>query len=76
MDIATIIGLLSGAGLILSAILMGGSAGMFINIPGLMIVVGGTMAATLIKFTLMDVLGSMGTAYHSLGKRSLARTFY
>ncbi len=35
---------------------------MFINIPGLMIVVGGTIAATLIKFTLMDVLGSMGIA--------------
>jgi chemotaxis protein MotA len=62
MDIATVIGLVTGAGLILSAIIMGGSAGMFVNVPGLMIVVGGTIAATLIKFSLADVLGSMNIA--------------
>ena len=62
MDIGTVIGLLTGAGLIVSAIVMGGSAGMFINIPGIMIVIGGTLAVALIKFSLSDILGSMGIA--------------
>ena len=59
MDLATIIGLISGAGLIASAIIMGGSAGIFINIPGILIVVGGTFATAFIKFTLPDVLNSL-----------------
>ena len=51
MDIATIIGLLGGTGLVLSAIIIGGSALMFVNIPGLLIVVGGTLATNFIKFS-------------------------
>ena len=58
MDLATIIGLISGAGLIVSAIVMGGSAGMFVNVPGILIVIGGTFATALIKFTLQDVFNS------------------
>ena len=45
MDLATIIGLASGSILILVSILIGGSAMIFLNIPGLLIVVGGTIAA-------------------------------
>lgn len=59
MDIATIIGLVGGSALVLSAILMGGSAVVFINLPGLLIVVGGTLAATFIKFSLSDVINSI-----------------
>jgi chemotaxis protein MotA len=59
MDLATIIGLISGAGLIVSAIILGGSAGIFFNVPGLLIVVGGTFATSFIKFTLSDVLNSI-----------------
>ncbi len=59
MDIATIIGLVGGSLLVLSAILMGGSAVMFINIPGLLIVVGGTLAACFVKFSLKDVINSI-----------------
>jgi len=59
MDLATIIGLISGAGLIISAIVMGGSAGIFFNVPGILIVVGGTFATAFIKFTLADVLNSI-----------------
>ena len=59
MDLATIIGLLSGAGLIISAIVMGGSAAIFFNVPGILIVIGGTFATAFIKFTLADVLNSM-----------------
>ena len=62
MDIATIIGLLGGTGLVLSAIIIGGSALMFVNVPGLLIVVGGTLATNFIKFSMKDVINSMKVA--------------
>jgi len=58
MDIATIIGLISATGLIIAAILQGGDLATFINIPGLLIVVGGTFAASFVKFSLKDVINS------------------
>ena len=62
MDLATVIGLISGTALILASILLGGSALVFINIPSVLIVGGGTIAATLIKFKLSDVIGSISVA--------------
>jgi len=54
MDIATIIGVVSGVGFVIGTILMGSGLGLFINIPSVLIVVGGTIAATLIAFPLTD----------------------
>ena len=62
MDIATIIGLISGSILILSAIFLGGSAAIFVNAPGILIVVGGTIAANFIKFSMADVINTMKVA--------------
>ncbi len=62
MDIATVIGLLGGAGLVLSAIIMGGSALIFINVPGFLIVVGGAVATCFIKFSMKEVIGTMKVA--------------
>jgi len=62
MDISSIIGVVSGIGFILGTILLGGSIGMFINIPSVLIVVGGTIAATMIGFPLGDVIGIVKTA--------------
>ena len=59
MDIATIIGLISGTVLVFYAVLMGGQATIFINLPGLLIVVGGTLATCFIKFSLKDVINSV-----------------
>jgi len=59
MDIGTIIGLLGGGVLILSAIIMGGSAVIFMNIPGILIVCGGTLATTFIKFSMSDVINTI-----------------
>ena len=42
MDLATIIGIVVGFGLVIGSILLGGSLWAFINIPGLLVVVGGT----------------------------------
>ncbi|RLB84300.1 MAG: motility protein A [Deltaproteobacteria bacterium] len=54
MDLATIIGVVSGIGLVVASILMGSGLGLFINIPSLMIVGGGTVAATLIAYPLKE----------------------
>ena len=56
MDIATLVGIISGFGLVFVAIFMGGGVGMFINVPSIMITVGGTIAATIINFSLPNVL--------------------
>ena len=58
MDIATIVGLVLGVGLILASIAMGGGGlGPFINIPSLMITVGGAFSALLINFPMGSILG-------------------
>ncbi len=56
MDLATIIGIVSGFTLIVAAIILGGGALAFINIPAMMITVGGTVAATLVSFPLQTIL--------------------
>ncbi len=63
MDIASLIGIISGISLIISAIFIGGDIHNFINIPGLMIVVGGTVATTLLTFQLKDVYDAFRAAY-------------
>lgn len=60
MDIATVIGIIAGFGLILLSIVMGGSLDIFISVPSLIIVIGGTVAATLINYPLSDVIGVLG----------------
>jgi len=57
MDIATIIGVILGLIVILSAIVAGGTAGMFFDGPSLAITGGGMLCATLIHFSLPQFLG-------------------
>lgn len=57
MDLATLVGLFSAFFLVLYGILSGGSLLIFWNAPSLLIVVGGTVGATLINYPLKDVLG-------------------
>jgi chemotaxis protein MotA len=54
-DGATILGLAGGLLLVVIAIGLGGSASAFFNLPGLIIVVGGTIAVTTVCFTMADV---------------------
>ncbi len=62
MDIATIIGLVGGTILVCLAIVTGGNVLIFFNIPGLLIVVGGTVATCFIKFSMADVINSVRVA--------------
>lgn len=68
MDIASFIGIISGFSLIISAIYLGGDLHNFINIQGLMIVFGGTIATTLITFQFRDVMAAFKAAYFVFSK--------
>ena len=74
MDIATIIGAITGFGLVLIAIFMGGGFMWFVNIPSLMIVVGGTIGVTLMNYPLSAMVSVMGVAkncfFHKSGSSS------
>lgn len=61
MDIATIVGLASGWGLVTITIVMGGSPAIFWSPQSILVVLGGTVAATLTNFPLGDVLSVFGT---------------
>ena len=58
MDIATLVGLIGGFGIIIGAIATGGDVMIFINTPSILIVVGGTFMVTLMQVSLADFLGS------------------
>ncbi len=59
MDIATIGGIVAGLVVIVVSILLDGDLGSFLNVPGMMIVFGGTLAATLVKFPMKDMIASL-----------------
>ncbi len=59
MDIATIAGIGAGAVIVLIAIMMGGDIGSFINAPSILIVIGGGLAATVIRFPLANVFSAL-----------------
>ncbi|MEJ2528868.1 MAG: MotA/TolQ/ExbB proton channel family protein, partial [Gammaproteobacteria bacterium] len=62
MDIATLIGLLGGFGIIIGAIATGGDVMLFVNVPSILLVVGGTFMVTLMQVSLKDFLGSFKIA--------------
>ena len=70
MDPATLLGFLGSIGCILGAIFLGGSAMMFVNIPSIFIVVGGTIAVTLMKYPLGTTLGSVKIALKAFFHKS------
>ncbi len=62
MDLSTVIGIGAAFGLMLMAILQGGPLTIFINVPAIMIVFGGTLGNTLVHYPFSDVLGAMSVA--------------
>ena len=59
MDIATIIGLVTAIGLVITAIQMGGTLESFVDLVSILIVVGGTIGAILVNYPLKEVLGAV-----------------
>jgi chemotaxis protein MotA len=55
MDFTTILGLIACSILIAATIFLGGSASTFVNIPSILVVVGGTFGATSIGFPMEQI---------------------
>ena len=71
MDFASITGILSGLCLIVVAIFLKGDLTNFFNIAGVMIVLGGTIASTLLTFPLRDVVKAFQAGYFVLYERNI-----
>jgi chemotaxis protein MotA len=59
MDIATVIGLIGGLGLIITTIFLGGNVVGFVDIPSAVVVFGGTVATAFIMFPLNVIIGTV-----------------
>lgn len=62
MDLASLVGIVGTLALIIISMLMSGQLGMFINIPSIVIVVGGTIFAVMAKYGLSQYLGALSVA--------------
>lgn len=58
MDLATVIGILGAIGFVVMAMVLGGDLSMFINIPSVLIVFGGTIFVVLSQYTLGQFFGA------------------
>ncbi len=65
MDLATLIGIITGFSLVLIAILLGGSILTFVDIPSVLIVFGGTIGITLTRHSLQEVIGMAKVVKHA-----------
>ena len=59
MDIATLLGVFSAFGLVIISIAIGGGVMLFVDVPSVLIVVGGTLGATMINYPIKEVLGAV-----------------
>ena len=60
MDIATIAGIIAGTLVVAIAIIIGGDVGTFLNIPSLLIVIGGGLSVTIMRFPISNVITALG----------------
>lgn len=66
MDLATLIGFITAAGIILTAIVLGGDPMAFIDVSSILIVCGGTLGAVLMQFSLAQFLGAIKVGMKAL----------
>lgn len=69
MDIATLIGIVLGFGLIIGSIMLNGSITAFMDTPSALIVIGGTIAVILVAERLDKVLSAVQVAKHAFIQR-------
>lgn len=58
VDFATLVGILGAFGVVLGAMILGGSPLVFINVPSLLIVFGGSLFVVLMKFGIGQFIGA------------------
>jgi len=72
LDLATIIGIIVGIGFILMGILLDGDLLSFYNLPSIVIVLGGTIAATLVAYPLKKVFETLKIVKKAFSSKELA----
>jgi len=60
LDIATLVGLIGAIAMVVMAMILGGSLGMFVDVPSILIVVVGTHFVVMMKYPLSDFLSATG----------------
>ncbi|MCG8588501.1 MAG: MotA/TolQ/ExbB proton channel family protein [Proteobacteria bacterium] len=70
MDLGTLVGIVLGFGLILGSMALGGGIMPFVNVQSVLIVVGGTLSATLINQRVPYVLGAIKVMLQAFFDRS------
>jgi len=71
MDFATLIGLISGLALVVAAIIMGGDIGLFVDLPSMMIVFGGTFGTIFVAFPFEEVSQAMAGGFKAFASRKV-----
>ena len=71
MDLATVLGLIVGFGLVGAAIVIGGTPATFVDASALLIVFAGTFSVTMMSFSLSEILAAQSTVLKSLLHRAV-----
>jgi chemotaxis protein MotA len=71
MDIATLGGLIIGLTMVGGAIYMGGDSFLFVNLPSILIVVGGTLAAICVAFPFEEVRQAIAAGFKAFASRKV-----
>jgi chemotaxis protein MotA len=66
MDLATLIGIVLSFGLVIGGIMSGSSIMLFVDLPSMLIVVGGMLGASMVQHPLGNILGVAGVVKHTL----------
>lgn len=69
MDIATLLGIVGAVGIVAMAMILGGDPVIFVSIPSILIVLGGSLFVVLAKFTLGQFLGAIKVAVKAFAFR-------
>ena len=70
LDFATIAGIVTGFGLIIITISLGGELVTFANLPSVFVVIGGSLAATLVAFPMSQIVSAIKVAAKTFGDQS------
>jgi chemotaxis protein MotA len=62
VDLGSLVGLICAFGIVVAAIVVGGSPMTFVSVPAILVVVGGTTGAVMMKFTLAQFFGAFKVA--------------
>ncbi|MDO9082171.1 MAG: MotA/TolQ/ExbB proton channel family protein [Humidesulfovibrio sp.] len=71
MDFATLLGLISGLTLVVAAMMMGGDATLFADLPSVMIVFGGTFGTIFVAFPFEEVRQAVKAGFKAFASRKV-----